>query len=119
VSPGGQSNLLSVLTTTYLPPVPSYLLGAVVIGLLGLSALRSHRRACQEAAVQAKTPPDGELAFLRWLLAAQALALVVLTCGQFRGLPLPLLILATGGGGGAGGDAAHPAGTSAVRDWRQ
>ena len=95
VSPGGQSNLLSVLTTTYLPPVPSYLLGAVVIGLLGLSALRSHRRACQEAAVQAKTPPDGELAFLRWLLAAQALALVVLTCGQFRGLPLPLLILAT------------------------
>ena len=95
VSPGGQSNLLSVLTATYLPPVPSYLLGAVVIGLLGLSALRSHRRACQEAAVQAKTPPDGELAFLRWLLAAQALALVVLTCGQFRGLPLPLLILAT------------------------
>jgi len=95
VSPGGQSNLLSVLTTTYLPPVPSYLLGAVVIGLLGLSALRSHRRACQAAAVQAETPPDGELAFMRWLLAAQALALVVLTCGQFRGLPLPLLILAT------------------------
>ena len=95
VSPGGQSNLLSVLTTTYLPPVPSYLLGTVVIGLLGLSALRSHRRACQAAAVQAETPPDGELAFLRWLLAAQALALVVLTCGQFRGLPLPLLILAT------------------------
>ena len=95
VSPGGQSNLLSVLTTTYLPPMPSYLLGVAVIGLLGLAALRSHRRACQAAAVQAETPPDGELAFLRWLLAAQALALVVLTCGQFRGLPLPLLILAT------------------------
>ncbi len=95
VSPGGQSNLLSVLTTTYLPPMPSYLLGVAVIGLLGLAALRSHRRACQEAAVQAETPPDGELAFLRWLLASQALALVVLTCGQFRGLPLPLLILAT------------------------
>jgi len=95
VSPGGQSNLLSVLTTTYLPPTPSYVLGAVVIGLLGLSTLRNHRQARQDAAAHNEPPPDGELGFFRWLIAAQALALLVILCGQFRGLPLPLLILAT------------------------
>lgn len=94
VSPGGHGNLLSVLTTTYLPPGPSYLLVSVVIALLGLWTLRGHRHAKQEAAAQGEPAPDGELGFLRWLVASQALALLTLTCGQFRGLPLPLLILA-------------------------
>ena len=93
VSPGGHENLLSVLTTTYLPPGPSYLLLAVVIGLLGLWTLRGQRQSKQEAAAQGEPVPDGELGFLRWLVASQALALLTLTCGQFRGLPLPLLIL--------------------------
>lgn len=94
VSAGGHANLLSVLTTTYLPPWASYVLIAGVIALLGLFSIRSHRQAQQEAAQQGEPIPDGELPFLRWLVAAQALALLGLTCGQFRGLPLPLLILA-------------------------
>jgi D-xylose transport system permease protein len=65
-----------------------------VIALLGLFSLRGHRQAAQEAMRQGEPVPDGELPFLRWLVAAQALALLGLTCGQFRGLPLPLLILA-------------------------
>ncbi len=94
VSAGGHANLLSVLTTTYLPPGPSYALIGLVIALLGLFSLRGHRQAAQEAVRQGEPVPDGELPFLRWLVAAQALALLGLTCGQFRGLPLPLLILA-------------------------
>ncbi len=36
---------------------------------------------------------DKEMAFLRLFIAAQAIALFVLVTGQFRGIPLPSLIL--------------------------
>ena len=37
--------------------------------------------------------PDSELRFLRWLVTAQAIAVVALICSEFRGLPLPALLL--------------------------
>jgi D-xylose transport system permease protein len=86
VAPGGQPNLYSILTTYYLPPLPSYLLGGAVIAALGLAQLRAARR---------EPGADRELHLLRWLVPAQAIALLVVLCAQFRGLPLPALILAS------------------------
>jgi len=87
---GGQKNLFSILTTYYLPPLPSYLLAALVIAALAAARWRKLRLGERGGATA-----DAELHFLRWLVTAQAIALLVLICAQFRGLPLPALILAS------------------------
>lgn len=89
---GGQKNLFSILTTYYLPPLPSYLLAALVIAALAAARWRKLRLGERERGGEGA---DAELHFLRWLVTAQAIALLVLICAQFRGLPLPALILAT------------------------
>lgn len=85
---GGEQNVYSILTTYYLPPAAGYVLGAVIVALLGLSAFRDvqKRRA-------RKLEVDPEAAFLRWFLAAQVLLLFVLVLNQYRGVPLALLVL--------------------------
>ena len=90
VAPGDRPNLFSILTTYYLPPLPSYLLGAALIAALGAARWRAFRSERSSGG-----PADAELHFLRWLVPAQAIALLVVACAQFRGLPLPALILAS------------------------
>lgn len=89
VSRGGQDNLFSLLTTHYLPPAAGWALAAAVIALLVVRQLRG--RAARRAA--GFPVEDGELAFLKALVTAQAVALVVLVCNAYRGLPLSFLIL--------------------------
>lgn len=88
IAAGGGENLYSLLTTYYLPRGPSLVLSALVAGALGLLSLRAHR-----ADRQAGLESDGELRFLLWLVASQALFVLVLICGEFRGLPLPAILL--------------------------
>lgn len=89
VAPGGQSNLYSLLTTFYFPPLASYVLTALVFGVFLFTALRARRRRARLGfAVD-----DGETAFLKLFVAGQALLLGVLLLNQFRGIPLPLVIL--------------------------
>lgn len=88
VSPGGAPNLYSALTTYYLPPRATYALAAVVVVLRGLRRYRAHALSRSLGLSQ-----DGEVTFLGWLVEAQAIVLLALVCGQFRGLPLPALIL--------------------------
>jgi D-xylose transport system permease protein len=85
---GGGENLFSLLTTYYLPRGPSLARSAAVAGSLGLLSLRGH--AADRAA---GLDSDGELRFLLWLVASQALFVLVLICGEFRGLPLPAILL--------------------------
>jgi D-xylose transport system permease protein len=87
---GGRENLYSLLTTYYLPPLPSLIVCTLVVAALGLMSLRAHRadRACG-------IDGDGELRFLLWFVASQALFVLVLLCGEFRGLPLPAILLAS------------------------
>ncbi len=86
---GGGSNLYSLLTTYYLPPWAGWMLAAVATGALTLTQLRARRqRLADGLPVEA-----GELLFLRLLVTAQALALFVLLTGQYRGIPLPALVL--------------------------
>lgn len=86
---GGESNLYSILTTWYVPPLWGLVLAALLASLLGLAAWRNHRRRRAHA-----LSGDGEAVFLRWFVIAQALLLATLVLNQYRGVPLSLLILA-------------------------
>ncbi|MGV3664306.1 MAG: sugar ABC transporter permease [Prosthecobacter sp.] len=89
VAPGGQSNLYSLLTTYYLPAAYGWVLAvALVLALILTTITARRRRLIHGFAVDSK-----EMAFLRLFITAQAIALFVLVTGQFRGIPLPSLIL--------------------------
>lgn len=86
---GGQSNLYSLLTTYYLPPLFGCLLAVVVMGLVLFAQLRA-RKVRAEHGFELES---GETFFLRLFLTAQLVALFVLVTNQFRGIPLPAVIL--------------------------
>jgi D-xylose transport system permease protein len=86
---GGETNLFSLLTTYYLPPVAGYLLAAIVVATMILLKLRAN---ASRRAYQFPTD-DRELTFLKLFIAAQLLFLFVALTNQFRGVPLPALIL--------------------------
>ncbi len=89
VAAGGQSNLYSLLTTYYLPATYGWVLTAVlVLALIATTLTTRKRRLTHGFAVDSR-----EMAFLRLFITAQAIALFVLVTGQFRGIPLPSLIL--------------------------
>ena len=86
---GGESNLFSLLTTYYLPPAAGYLLGAgVVASMITMTVRGSVSRRAAGFAID-----DGELTFLKLFIAAQLIFLFVAVTNQFRGVPLPALIL--------------------------
>lgn len=89
VAPGGQSNLYSLLTTYYLPQRFGWLLAISLVAALIFTTISARKRRLKNGfAVDSK-----EMAFLRLFITAQAIALFVLVTGQFRGIPLPSLIL--------------------------
>jgi D-xylose transport system permease protein len=86
---GGESNLFSLLTTYYLPPAAGYLLGAgVVASMITMTVRGSASRRASGFAID-----DGERTFLKLFIAAQLIFLFVAVTNQFRGVPLPALIL--------------------------
>jgi len=90
VAPGGSTNLYSALTTYYLPQLPALCLaGLAVLGLV-LAKVRDRR----ERRRLGLTVEEGELSFLKLFTAAQGILLFVLLTCQFRGVPLPALLLA-------------------------
>ncbi len=87
---GGQTNLYSLISTWYLPPLAGYALAVVVISALALATMQGRKqRRANGFEVEA-----GEGAFLRVFIAAQAVLLFVIVTNQFRGIPLPALIFA-------------------------
>ncbi len=89
VAEGGKSNAYSLLTTYYLPPLAGYALAALVVGSLAFFTLRARaRRASYGFSV-----PDGERTFLGLFITAQLLFLLLIVTNQYRGIPLPALIL--------------------------
>ncbi|MEI6714861.1 MAG: ATPase [Verrucomicrobiota bacterium] len=89
VTQGGQSNLYSLLTTFYLPPPLGYVLAAILSVVLFINQFKAarKRRAFNLSA------PDNETTFLKAFLASQLLFLFVIINNQYRGVPLPALIL--------------------------
>ena len=86
---GGRSNLYSLLTTFYLSPLVSGGLVALVFASFVVLALRARRRRL----ALGFAVDEAEVAFLKLFLTAQGLLLFVLTVNQFRGIPLPVVIL--------------------------
>lgn len=86
---GGRSNLYSLLTTFYLSPVASGGLVALVFASFVMLTLRARRRRL----ALGFAVDDAEVAFLKLFLSAQGLLLFVLTVNQFRGIPLPVVIV--------------------------
>jgi D-xylose transport system permease protein len=86
---GGRANLYSVLTTFYLPSLVGYALGTVVIGGIIFAQLRARKaRLTNGFPVE-----NSELTFLKLFLTAQMILLFVVVTNQFRGIPLPAVIL--------------------------
>lgn len=89
VAPGGKANLYSLLTTYHLPQKFGWLLAALLVTALTVTMLHARKKRIGHGfAVDGK-----EMAFLRLFITAQAIALFVLITGQFRGIPLPSMIL--------------------------
>lgn len=86
----GQTNLLSMLTTYYLPKPAGYILAAAVVAGFVIAKLRGDA-ARRKYGLPAE---DGELAFLKLFVGAQLIFLFVIITNQYRGVPLPVIILA-------------------------
>lgn len=89
VAIGGDSNLLSLLTTYYLPPAAGFVLLAVLTAFIIYKKIRSRY---QRAEYGFDVEP-AHIAFLKVFIAFQVLLLGVLVMNQFRGIPLAVLIL--------------------------
>jgi D-xylose transport system permease protein len=86
---GGSANLFSRLTTYYLPPQAGWVVMVLVTGcLVGVVWRGRAQRRANGLEVE-----SGEVVFLRLLVTAQVLALFVLVTNQYRGIPLPALLL--------------------------
>ncbi len=86
---GGGSNLYSLLTTFYLPPSAGYALAAAVVTAL----IILHWRARVNRMAHGLSGGDGETGFLKLFISAQLVFLFVIVTNQFKGVPLPALIL--------------------------
>jgi len=89
ISEGGTSNLYSLLTTYYLPKPLGYLLAAACAGAWAWLKVED-RQQRQRNGLEVE---DGEVLFLKLFVAAQVIFLFTLVTNQFRGIPLPALIL--------------------------
>jgi D-xylose transport system permease protein len=89
VAPGGTTNLYSLLTTYYLPPVTGWLLAAAVVIAMGATQLSARRRR-EALGIRVE---DGEIAQMKLIVVAQAFGLFVLIANQYRGVPLAAVLL--------------------------
>lgn len=90
ITRGGADNLYSLLTTWYLPPIWSIALGAAVFALLANGTWKARQR---RQTFGLSVEPI-EVWGLRTLIVGQLIALFVLVCNGYQGIPLSALILA-------------------------
>ena len=85
----GEPNILTILTTSYLPPTAGLALAAVLAVTMGVVKYLQWRCTAGREEVRG----SGELSFLVAFTASQVVLLVVLVCNQYRGLPSAFVIL--------------------------
>ena len=86
---GGSENIYSLLTTYYLPPAAGYVLAGLAVAAIVASAVKARtRRLAHGFEVD-----DGELTFLKLIVLAQLVILVVIVTNGYRGMPVALVIL--------------------------
>jgi len=90
VAPGGETNAISMLTTYYVPKPIGLLLAAGIVGAAAFAKMRGRR---ERAELGLDVEPF-EATFTSVFLMGQLVFLFVLVCNQYRGIPLPAVILA-------------------------
>ncbi|MDD5303492.1 MAG: ATPase [Elusimicrobia bacterium] len=88
VAPGGSWNMYSLLTTYYLPHVAGYAAAMACAAAFSWTRVLAHRRAGGT-----KDAAGRERVFLECFVIFQALFLFTFLMNQFRGIPLPVVIL--------------------------
>ena len=89
ISPGGEPNLYALLTTYYLPKPAGWALAAFCAAAWARARVRERA----ERLADGLEAEDAELLTLRLVVGAQAAALFTLVMSQFRGVPLPVVVL--------------------------
>jgi len=90
IATAGQDNAYSLLTTYYLPKPVGYALAAAIVAAAGWLRLAARR---ERIALGLDVEPIADT-FARVLVIGQVVFLFVILCNQYRGIPLPALILA-------------------------
>lgn len=88
-NPSGGPNLLTLLTDSYLSPAAG--LAIIPMTAVALFVVLRHRR--RQSTKMGLEADSAETAGLKWLACCQVVALVVLTCNRFRGIPMSFLLL--------------------------
>ena len=86
---GGKSNLFSLLTTYYLPKPIGFLLAIGIIGVMAWAKISARRR----RQAHALRVDDADTTFLSLFAGAQMIMLFVIVANQYRGVPMPAVIL--------------------------
>ncbi len=89
VTPGGTENIYSLLATYYIHPKIGLALAGCVVGFMAWQKLRQRSHMYGAGG----EPISFEVDFLKWIVAAQGVFLVVLIANNYRGVPLSFLIL--------------------------
>lgn len=89
VQHGDQANLLSMLTTEYLPKGLGYVLAAVLSLIVLLAIIKANR---QRAKHGFEVEP-GHVSFLKFFIAMQVIFLFTINLNQYQGIPLAIIIL--------------------------
>lgn len=91
VQVGGEQNLVSILTTWFLPPIVGYILVAAVWAVIAWTNIRQRQRRLSFGL----TVDTRDIMISKLILWGQGLLLFVLVCNQYRGIPLAAVILGT------------------------
>jgi D-xylose transport system permease protein len=83
VSPGGQSNALAALTTAYIPLSVAWVVAGSAFALLMVYSFVRGGRGTK----------GRELWLLKWVTSGQLVAIALIVCGRYRGVPLAALLL--------------------------
>jgi D-xylose transport system permease protein len=94
VSRGDEDNLYSLLTTHFLPAWLGLALAGAFAAFLAWRAVAVRR----ERARVGLANPSVSAAVLRWAAPAAGVLALVLVCNAYRGVPLPLVVLAAAAG---------------------
>jgi D-xylose transport system permease protein len=87
----GQDNAYALLTTYYVPKLAGYVLAAIVVAATAWARITARR---ERAALGLELEPVADM-YARILVVGQLVFLFVILCNQYRGIPLPAVILGT------------------------
>ena len=90
IAPAGQDNAYSLLTTYYVPPLAGYVIAAAIVAIAAWMRIAARR---ERIALGLEVEPVAD-SYARVLVLGQLVFLFVILCNQYRGIPLPAVILA-------------------------